>query len=316
MRDPNRWQPLALDQLIAQNGLPIPGKVQRFVGPHWGDVRALRAARVAPRGCRSTPARRPPRRPATDAAFKQTAVEVIRRSSELDPDDGVDDRHRPAAPAATTRSARTTATGTPATRSTGEPYAPNRVLPRRLRARPDRVLGGRARSETPPGHWNTVANEVSDSRPSAAIGGAAAEVDRLEWDVKLYFALNGAVHDAAVAAWGVKAPLRLGAPDLDDPLPGRSGSELPLVPGPRRGRHASRVERARASATRTWPTMSARSPCGPGAATRRIRRRGGGRRLDPRRRLGAVPAADLRHARPSPATSPGTARSAAPPPRC
>jgi hypothetical protein len=26
----------------------------------------------------------------------------------------------------------------------------------------------------------------------------------LEWDVKLYFALNGAVHDAAVAAWGLK----------------------------------------------------------------------------------------------------------------
>ena len=37
------------------------------------------------------------------------------------------------------------------------------------------------------------------------------ELDALEWDVKLYFALNGAVHDAAVAAWGVKAPLRLGA---------------------------------------------------------------------------------------------------------
>jgi hypothetical protein len=29
-------------------------------------------------------------------------------------------------------------------------------------------------------------------------------VDRLEWDVKLYFALNGATHDAAVAAWGLK----------------------------------------------------------------------------------------------------------------
>ena len=34
------------------------------------------------------------------------------------------------------------------------------------------------------------------------IGGEGAEVDRLEWDVKLYFTLNGAVHDAAVAAWG------------------------------------------------------------------------------------------------------------------
>jgi hypothetical protein len=29
-------------------------------------------------------------------------------------------------------------------------------------------------------------------------------VDDLEWDVKLYFALNAALHDAACAAWGVK----------------------------------------------------------------------------------------------------------------
>jgi hypothetical protein len=29
-------------------------------------------------------------------------------------------------------------------------------------------------------------------------------VDRLEWEVKLYFALNAAVHDAACAAWSVK----------------------------------------------------------------------------------------------------------------
>ena len=38
MRDPNRWQPLALDEQISQNGLPIPGQVQSFIGPHWGHV--------------------------------------------------------------------------------------------------------------------------------------------------------------------------------------------------------------------------------------------------------------------------------------
>ena len=41
MTDPNRWQPLALAQIVAQNGLPIPGNVQRFVGPHWGHVKAF-----------------------------------------------------------------------------------------------------------------------------------------------------------------------------------------------------------------------------------------------------------------------------------
>ena len=29
-------------------------------------------------------------------------------------------------------------------------------------------------------------------------------VDDLEWDVKVYFAVNAAVHDAAVGCWGTK----------------------------------------------------------------------------------------------------------------
>ena len=58
-------------------------------------------------------------------------------------------------------------------------------------------------SETPPGHWNVLANVVSDSPLLAARVGAGAAA-RLKWDVRLYFALNGAVHDAAIAAWGIK----------------------------------------------------------------------------------------------------------------
>jgi hypothetical protein len=61
------------------------------------------------------------------------------------------------------------------------------------------------KSETPPGHWNTVANTISDGLGTdLRIGGVGPVVDRLEWDVKLYLALNGATHDAAIAAWGVK----------------------------------------------------------------------------------------------------------------
>ena len=62
-------------------------------------------------------------------------------------------------------------------------------------------------SETPPGHWNSIANfaidELADLGP-LRIAGDGPEVDRLEYDVKLYLALNGAVHDAAIAAWGAK----------------------------------------------------------------------------------------------------------------
>ncbi len=38
LRDPDRWQPLALAQIVSQNGVPVPGKVQSYIGPHWGHV--------------------------------------------------------------------------------------------------------------------------------------------------------------------------------------------------------------------------------------------------------------------------------------
>ena len=34
--------------------------------------------------------------------------------------------------------------------------------------------------------------------------GAGPLLDALEWDVKMYFLLNAALHDAAVAAWSCK----------------------------------------------------------------------------------------------------------------
>jgi len=39
---------------------------------------------------------------------------------------------------------------------------------------------------------------------SNAIGGTGPVVNNLEWDVKTYFAVNAAVHEAACAAWGLK----------------------------------------------------------------------------------------------------------------
>ncbi|HXJ72924.1 MAG TPA: vanadium-dependent haloperoxidase, partial [Candidatus Dormibacteraeota bacterium] len=60
-------------------------------------------------------------------------------------------------------------------------------------------------SETPPGHWNVVANDVADSPFLVKkIGGTGPIVDDLEWDVKMYLALNAATHDAACACWATK----------------------------------------------------------------------------------------------------------------
>ncbi len=60
-------------------------------------------------------------------------------------------------------------------------------------------------SETPPGHWFVILNEVSDHpETTRSFGNTGIPLNPLEWDIKAYFALGGAMHDAAIAAWSIK----------------------------------------------------------------------------------------------------------------
>ena len=60
-------------------------------------------------------------------------------------------------------------------------------------------------SESPPGHWFTILNYVSDHNQfEKRYQGVGDILNDLEWDVKAYFTLGGAVHDAAISAWGIK----------------------------------------------------------------------------------------------------------------
>lgn len=60
-------------------------------------------------------------------------------------------------------------------------------------------------SETPPGHWFVILNAVSDHPEfEKRWAGEGDILGNLEWDIKSYFALGGTMHDAAIAAWGVK----------------------------------------------------------------------------------------------------------------
>ena len=244
MRDPNRWQPLALAEQIAQNGLPIPGQVQTFIGPQWGHVKAFALPASSADGVPIDPG--PPPHladPTTDAAFKQAAIEVIRLSSELDPSDGVTIDIGPGSLGANSLGTND-GHGHERNPATGESYAPNEAR----RADFARVLAeywaDGPKSETPPGHWNTIANAVFDTPDvELRVGGEGAELDRLEWDVKVYFALNGAVHDAAIAAWGLKGfydsarPISMirymgGKGQSSDPDgPAYDPAGLPLEPG-------------------------------------------------------------------------------------
>ncbi|HSJ52028.1 MAG TPA: vanadium-dependent haloperoxidase [Actinomycetota bacterium] len=205
MADPNRWQPLQIEHMISQNGIPIENGVQQFIGPHWGHVEGFALPGGGEAGVPIDPGPPPALHdPRTDADFKAEAVEIVRLSSRLDP---VGETIVDASPA--TMGANPLGTndgdGYDANPVTGEPYEPNPVkLGDFARALTEYWADG-PKSETPPGHWNVVANQVSDSPGfSFRIGGRGAPVDRLEWDVKMYLALNGALHDAAVAAWGAK----------------------------------------------------------------------------------------------------------------
>jgi hypothetical protein len=205
MTHPNRWQPLALEFFVDQGGIVL-GAYPPFLGPHWGGVTPFALDPELHWGANTwfDPGLPPLYGGEGDAQFKANNVHVIRLSSTLDPDDGVMMDISPASqgnnPLGTNDGS-----GHALNPHTGLPYTPQVVH----RGDWSRILAefwaDGPHSETPPGHWNTIANYVS-THPEVVkkIEGEGAVVDDLEWDVKLYLALNGAVHDAAVVAWGCK----------------------------------------------------------------------------------------------------------------
>ena len=201
MIDPNRWQPLQLEHMISQNGIPIENGVQQAVGPHWGHVTSFAIPAGGEAGVPIDPG--PPPTFGSDA-YRDQAVEVIRDSSLLDASTSETIDISPGAIGAHSLGAND-GRGHDLNPVTGQPYEPQIVkLGDFTRAMVEYWADG-PKSETPPGHWNVLANDVGDALGSdLRIGGTGPQVDRLEWDVKTYLALNGAVHDAAIAAWGLK----------------------------------------------------------------------------------------------------------------
>jgi hypothetical protein len=242
--DPNRWQPLQIEYLVSQNGVVLPSGVQTAVGPHWGHVTSFGIPAGGLSGVPFDPG--PPPRlgdPATDALFKAQALEVIRDSSLLDTtrDDMID-----ISPAVIGANALGSNGGRGYTINplTGKAYAPESVRAGEFYRAIAEFWADGPNSETPPGHWNVLANSVSDSlAPNLKIGGTGPILDRLQWDVKLYLALNGAVHDAAIAAWGLKGRYDGNRPismirymaslgqSTDPKIAPYNKDGLPLVPG-------------------------------------------------------------------------------------
>ncbi len=243
MTDPNRWQPLQIEHMISQNGIPVVNGVQQAVGTVWGHVKGFALPDGGATGVPIDPG--PPPRigdPATDQAIKDQVVEVIRDSSRLDPAETATIDISPGVRGNNTLGTND-GSGHPIDPATGSPYPPNVVNEGDFGRVMAEFWADGPNSETPPGHWNVLANLTSDElSPGLMIGGRGPVVDRLQWDVKLYFALNGAVHDAGIAAWGLKGyydsvrPISMvrymgGLGQSSDPgLPSYSKEGLPLVP--------------------------------------------------------------------------------------
>jgi hypothetical protein len=236
---PEHWQPLNLSVAATQNGIVLPSGVQGYIGSHWGDVTPFAMTRTS----RSVPWHDPGPPPRVDAAMKNWLVEVIQKTASVDPSDPATIDISPGAYGHNSLGAND-GRGWAKNPVTGMPYAPQ-VVPRADFARVmAEFWADGPNSETPPGHWNTIANSVSDSPAfDRRLFGRGETLDPLSWDVHVYLALGGAEHDAAVAAWDIKRRDRTVRPislirwmgskgQSSDPNgPSYDPQGLPLVPG-------------------------------------------------------------------------------------
>lgn len=224
---PNRWQPIALEFFIDQGNNIIVGGYPEFLSPEWGQVTPFsltdQSLTIYNRDSFDywvyhDPGEPPKLDTPTEDYYKWGFEQVAMWSSHLDPADGVMIDISPASfgnsplPGVDDYEAYFDrenggdwGSGYTLNPVTGVPYTPQ-IVPRgdytRILAEfwadgPD--------SETPPGHWFSILNYVSDHELfEKRWRGQGPLLNDLEWDVRTYLVMGGAMHDVAITAWGVK----------------------------------------------------------------------------------------------------------------
>ena len=86
--DVNRWQPLAITNAVDQNGFP-QGPVQKFLGAQWLGVRPFCLSRTNSSLPWFDPGLQPQLNGTNNTQFRNEVVEVITKSGQMTPDDGV-----------------------------------------------------------------------------------------------------------------------------------------------------------------------------------------------------------------------------------
>ncbi len=232
--NPNSWQPINLSEFIGQSGI-ASDETPPFLSPEWGNVQSF----SLPNFELSTYERdghdynvwidqgEPPlidvnTTTGFDDPYQWGFSMVLRWSEHLDAADGVEIDISPASIGNLDPQlfdldyteydqiynwfeGGDVSTGHNLNPHTGDAYTPQivkrgdygRVLAEFWADGPD--------SETPPGHWFVLLNYVSDHPDfTPRWQGEGPELSNLKWDVYSYFALGGAMHDAAIAAWSHK----------------------------------------------------------------------------------------------------------------
>lgn len=271
--EPNHWAEIYLNVQIDQQGNILAGNTVPFIGPHWGLVDAFALADE-----HKTPGKvgvyldpgPPPMLGASELETEEwirTFAYVVWANSVLSPDyDGSTPLWEWDAVYSSVKAGETmpewinlspkawgnnplgetTQPGHgPTNPVTGEPYEDNWTRYGDYARIIAEFWADGPLSSTPPGHWNEIANEFLLDNPNfeRRMKGTGPVLDDLEWDVKMYLAINGAAHDAAVACWGVKGyydwtrPLfairymaELGQ-STDPALDNYHPHGLPLIPG-------------------------------------------------------------------------------------
>ena len=225
---PNRWQPLGFEEFVDQSGNVIEGGIPPFLSPEWGavvpfslqtDQRTVYERDGSDWSVYLDPGSPPLLDTARELEYLEGFEQVLIWSSHLDHTDGVEwdispntigNATLPTDPADFIDFYDVINGGDDSQGYTLNPVTGD-AFPVQMVPRGDygRVLAefwaDGPDSETPPGHWFTLLNDVMD-HPSfeRKMGGQGPVLSELEFDVKAYFALGGCMHDVAITAWGVK----------------------------------------------------------------------------------------------------------------
>ncbi len=231
--DMNRWQPISVPLFYDQSCEPFP-YTPPFLGPEWGNVVGFALddsiKTVKTRDGHDWLLYHDPGPPPLhsmegdgETSQYQTGFEMVAIwSGHLDADDGVMWDISPASRGNFDHNlwpeghddyldyydlfnGGSINNGHPLNPATGLPYEP-KIVPRgdytRILAE---FWADGPSSETPPGHWFSIYNQTSQHPLFTwKWQGQGEPLDHMEYDVKSYLTLGGAVHDCAVSTWGAK----------------------------------------------------------------------------------------------------------------